>query len=70
MNVFLSTQSESCGKNGPPSTSLSFSEGLGLGYGFLVRYSFHMILQSYNPLHVIIHYTVKQKQSYKLHTGI
>ena len=32
----------SCGKNGPPSTILSFSRGLGLGCGFLVR-SFHMI---------------------------
>ena len=33
---------ESCGKNGPPLTILSFSKGLGLGCGFLVR-SFHMI---------------------------
>ena len=32
----------SCGKNGPPSTILSFSKGLGLGCGFLVCY-FHMI---------------------------
>ena len=32
----------SCGKNGPLSTILSFSKGLGLGCGFLVR-SFHMI---------------------------
>ena len=30
------------GKNGPASTILSFSKGLGLGCGFLVR-SFHMI---------------------------
>ena len=37
---------ESCGKNGPLLTILSFSKGLGLGYGFLVR-SFHMIRMGY-----------------------
>ena len=41
------SQRGSCGKNGPPSTILSFCKGLGLGSGFLVR-SFHMIPQRYS----------------------
>ena len=39
--------SGSCRKNGPPSTILSFSKGLWVGCGFLVR-SFHMIQASIN----------------------